>query len=90
MRRSRALFLVALCALIATSLFAAQASASGQCTKPPSGGSDDEKKSGCSAATASDGDVEIVKLSAKDFEKTIAGEDEEGVTLILFDDGKDR
>lgn len=90
MRRSRALFLLVIGALIATSLLAL-ASASGQCTKAP------ESKSGggCSAAasdndTANDDGVEIVKLSARDFEKTIAGEDEEGVTLILFEDGQDR
>ena len=95
MRRSHALFLIALVGVAAA--FVPYASASGQCTQPHSSSSGDESKksgsSGCGAASVDVGgndadELEIIKMSSINFEKTIAGEvdePEDAITLVLFE-----
>ena len=87
MRRSHALFLLALVGVAAA--FSSYASASGQCTQPPASGEKEAKgKSGCGAAIDGDDELEIIKMSSVNFEKTIAGEvdePEDAITLVLFE-----
>lgn len=90
MRRSHALFLLVLVGVAA--IFASYVSASGQCKQPPSSGGGEKAKgsgSGCGAAVDGDDEqVEIIKMSSINFEKTIAGEvdePEDSITLVLFE-----
>ena len=87
MRRAYALFLIALVGVAAA--FSSYASASGQCTQPPSSGDESKKSgSGCGAAVDGDDELEIIKMSSINFEKTIAGEvdePEDAITLVLFE-----
>lgn len=89
MRRSHALFLIALC-MASVSFYV---SASGQCTQPPAGGGNDDKAkgrgcSGTAVAVEGEDEIEIIKMSSINFEKTIAGEvdePEDAITLVLFE-----
>lgn len=93
MKRSRVLLLIiALLGVAAASTL--YASASGQCTQPPAGDGKEKAKgsSGCGAdvdgAKGEGDDLEIIKMSSINFEKTIAGEvdePEDAVTLVLFE-----
>lgn len=91
MRRTRALFLLALVGM--TAAFSSYASASGQCTQPPSESKKSGSDSGCGAAAVDGGaddddELEIIKMSSINFEKTIAGEvdePEDSITLVIFE-----
>lgn len=87
MRRLHALFLIALVAGVV--MASSYASASGQCTQPPTAGGGDEKSKGSGCGAAVDDDVlDIIKISSINFEKTIAGEvdePEDAITFVLFE-----